>query len=98
MAPTGIHRLPPHRQVDPWVWLAVAVPSGATAQFPADEGDQMWLNVWGARHGPPQPLLVQLQEAGAAEIPVHQPQPGGSWREIGDGRGYWLGWHFFPII
>lgn len=86
MALTGMHRFPLHWQVNPWIRLAVAVPSSATAQFLADEGDQAWLEVWDARHSPPQPLLVQLQEAGAAEVPVHQPQPGGSWRGIGDGR------------
>lgn len=53
-------------------------------EFLADAGGQLRPDARALRHGPPQPLPVQLHKARAAKVPIHQPQPGGSWQGMGE--------------
>lgn len=97
----GLHHLPPHWQGASPLGLGVAVADdgGAAVEILADVGGQLRPGAQVAGHGSPQPLPVQLHEARAAEIPVHQPQPGGSWRGTGEKASrYGPGRHFFPLL
>lgn len=81
--------------------VATAVDGGAAVEFLADAGGQLRPDARALRHGPPQPLPVQLHKARAAKVPIHQPQPGGSWQGMGEKKKasrYRPRRHFFPLL